>query len=97
ASAAKILPALMREPSEAVRVAAATMAGDLQVTAGEGVLLAVVSDRSLGGKTRAAALQALGTMESAKLGEGIKAAIADKDKTLLAAARQLAAKVSPAD
>jgi quinoprotein glucose dehydrogenase len=97
ASAAKIIPALLREPSEAMRIAAADMAGDLHVVASEGVLLAAVSDRSLGGKTRAAALQALGTMESPKLGDGIKAAIADHDKALLAAARQLAAKVSPAD
>lgn len=97
ASAAKILPALMREPSEAMRLAAANMAGGLHVTASENVLLAVVSDRSLGGKTRAAALRALGAMESAKLADGIKVAVADTDKPLLEAARQLAVKVSPAD
>ena len=97
ASAAKILPALMREPAEAMRLAAAEMAGGLHVKASEGVLLAVVGDKSLGGKTRAAALQALGAMDSAKLADGIKLAVADTDKPLLAAARQLAAKVSPAD
>ncbi|MEP6670471.1 MAG: HEAT repeat domain-containing protein [Chthoniobacter sp.] len=97
ASAAKILPALMREPAEALRLAAANMAGGLHVTASESVLLSVVGDKSLGGKTRAAALRALGTMESAKLADGIKVAVSDTDKPLLEAARQLAAKVSPAD
>jgi quinoprotein glucose dehydrogenase len=97
ASAAKILPSLMREPTETMRVAAASMAGGLHVTPSENVLLSVVGDKSLGGKTRAAALRALGTMESTKLAEGIKVAVADTDKTLLEAARQLAAKVSPAD
>jgi quinoprotein glucose dehydrogenase len=97
ASAAKVLPALMREPAETMRIAAAEMAGGLHLKASEGVLLAVVGDKSLGGKTRAAALQALGAMDSTKLGDGIKLAVADTDKPLLAAARQLAAKVSPAD
>jgi quinoprotein glucose dehydrogenase len=95
--ATRILPALMREPAETMRVAAAEMAGGLHVTGVEGVLLSVVGDRSLGGNTRAAALRALSEMDSAKLADGIKAAIADTDKILLAAARQLAAKVSPAD
>lgn len=97
ASAAKILPALMREPAEAMRLAAAGMAGGLRVTASQNVLLSVVGDKSLGGKTRAAALQALAAMESKKLADGIKVAVADTDKPLLEAARQLAAKVSPAD
>ncbi|EDY16272.1 heme-binding protein [Chthoniobacter flavus Ellin428] len=97
ASAAKIIPALLREPSEKMRLAAAGMAGDLHVTASQDFLLALVGDHSLGGKTRAAALRALGTMESAKLADGIKIAVADTDKPLLAAARELAVKVSPAD
>ena len=97
ASAARILPALMREPSEEMRVAAAEMAGGLHVTASEGFLLAVVEDRSLGGHTRAAALHALADMDSAKLADGIQFAVADTDKSLLEAARKLAAKVSPAE
>ena len=56
-----------------MRVAAASMAGGLHATASENVLLSVVGDKSLGGKTRAAALRALGTMESAKLSQAVKA------------------------
>jgi len=95
--AARILPALMREPAEAMRVAAAEMAGGLRVARAESVLFSVVGDRSLGGNTRAAALRALSDMDSAKLAAGIDAAVADTDKPLLEAARQLAAKVSPAE
>jgi quinoprotein glucose dehydrogenase len=96
-SAARVLPALMREPSEALRVATAQMAGNLHLTASEGVLLSIVGDRSLGGRTRAASLQALADMDSTKLASAFETAIADTDKTLLATARQLAAKISPAE
>ncbi len=96
-AAAHILPALLREPSEPLRLAAIEMAGTLKVTASESILLAAVGDQSLGGSTRAAALRALGAMDSAKLADGVKISVADTDKPLLEAARQLAAKVSPLD
>ncbi len=96
-AAAHILPALLREPSEPLRLAAASMAGALKITSSESLLLSVVGDKSLGGATRAAALRALGAMDSARLADGVKLAAADKDKLLLGAARQLAAKVSPAE
>ena len=51
---APILPALLREPSEPLRLAAAGMAGSLKIAASEGLLLAVVGDKSLGGNTRRA-------------------------------------------
>lgn len=95
AAAARILPALLREPSEPLRLAAAELAGALKVTASEGVLLAAVGDKSLGGQTRAAALRALGAMDSPKLADAIKAAATEKDQAVLEAARALAAKVSP--
>jgi putative membrane-bound dehydrogenase-like protein len=97
AATMRILPALLREPSEPLRLAAVNMAGTLKVTASESLLLATVGDRSLGGNTRAAALRALGAMDSAKLADAVKLAVADTDKPLLEAARQLAAKVSPLD
>jgi len=97
AATTRILPALLREPSEALRLAAVEMAGALKVTASESILLAAVGDKSLGGKTRAAALRALAAMDSPKLADGVKLAVADTDKPLLEAARQLAAKVSPLD
>ena len=97
ASAARIVPALLREPAEPLRLAAAEMAGSLHVTPSEGVLLAAVDDKSLGGRTRAAALQALADMDSPKLADGFKIAITATDKPLLETARRLAVKVSPAD
>jgi quinoprotein glucose dehydrogenase len=95
AATTRILPALLREPSEALRLAAINMAGVLKMAGSEGLLLAAVDDRSLGGNTRAAALRALGAMDSTRLADAVKLAVADNDPTLLAAARQLAAKVSP--
>ena len=97
AAAIRIVPALLREPAEDLRVASAAMAGSLKAIASEGVLYAAVNDRSLGGKTRAAALHALDAMDSAKLTDAFNGAIKDTDKTLLEAARRLAAKVSPAE
>ncbi len=97
AAANRIVPALLREPTEDLRVAAAELAGSLKAQPCEGVLYAAVSDRSLGGKTRAAALRALDAMDSARLADAYNSAIKDTDKALLEAARHLAAKVSPAD
>jgi quinoprotein glucose dehydrogenase len=97
AAAAYILPALLREPSEPLRLAAAEMAGALKITESEGVLLATAGDKSLGGNTRAAALRALAAMDSPKLADAVKLAVTDTDKPLVDAARQLAAKVSPLD
>jgi quinoprotein glucose dehydrogenase len=97
AGVARILPALLREPSEPLRLAAINMAGSLKATANDSLLLATVDDKSLGGKTRAAALRALGAMDSSRLAEGIKLAVLDTDKSVLEAARELAAKVSPAE
>ncbi len=97
AAAARILPPLLREPSEPLRLAAAEMAGTLKAIAGESILLSVVGDRSLGGNTRAAAIRALSAMDSSKLADAVKLALADTDGPLLAAARQLAARVSPLD
>jgi len=94
---AYILPALLREPSEPMRLAAVEIAGKLKVTAGESVLLAAVGDQSLGGRTRAAALRALAAMDSPKLADAVRLAVTDTDKPLVDAARQLAARVSPLD
>jgi quinoprotein glucose dehydrogenase len=96
-AAAHILPALLREPSELLRLAAVEMAGTLKLTASEGVLLAAAVDKSLGGHTRAAALRALSAMDSPKLADAVRLAVTDTDKPLVDAARQLAAKVSPLD
>jgi putative membrane-bound dehydrogenase-like protein len=96
-AAGRILPALLREPSEPLRLAAVEMAGTLKLIAGESVLLGAVGDKSLGGTTRAAALRALAAMESPKLADAVKLAAGEKDKALLEAARQLAAKISPLD
>jgi quinoprotein glucose dehydrogenase len=95
--AAKILPMLLREQDEAVRLAAAELAGAQKVLSAEADLLAVASDAKAGGKVRAAALRALAAMDAPGLGKAVRAALVDKDKTLLDAARALAAKASSAD
>lgn len=97
AGVARILPALLREPSEPLRLAALEMAGTLKIKPAESTLLAAVEDKSLGGNTRAAAMRALAAMDSPELEKAVKIAVSDTDKAVLETARQLAAKVSPSD
>jgi quinoprotein glucose dehydrogenase len=88
---------LLTDADESIRLAAAQVAGATLAKETEGALLGSVSDPKTGGKVRAAALRALGDMNSPKLAEGVKIALGDSDQTLLEAARKLAAKASPAD
>ncbi len=97
AAVPRILPALLREPSEDLRVAAAKMAGTLKASSSDSLLLATAGDKSLGGLTRATALQALAAMDSPRLADAVRLAATDSDKLVLEAARALAAKVSPLD
>lgn len=94
--AAEILPGLLTDKDDDVRLAAAAMAGKLKVTAAESALLAVVADAKARGPIRAAALHALDGIKSPKLSEAVTAALAEKDKDLVDAARDLAEFVSPA-
>jgi len=94
-AAAEILPALLKDADDSIRLASAQMAGSLKVAALEPVLLALASDSAASGETRAAALQALSSIESRNLAAAVRAALTENDKTLLGAARQLAAKASP--
>jgi quinoprotein glucose dehydrogenase len=92
---AGILPALLKDSDDSIRLASAQMAGSLKVAAVEPVLLALASDSAASGETRAAALRALSSIESRNLAAAVRAALTERDKTLLATARQLAAKASP--
>jgi len=94
-AAAEILPALLRDPDDSIRLASARMAGSLKIAALEPVLLSLASDSNASGETRAAALQALSSIESRNLAAAVRSALTDQDKTLLGTARQLAAKASP--
>ena len=95
-AAAVAMPALLGDASDAIRLAAAQMAGTLRVTAVQDALAQYVSAAG-SGSSRAAALRALDAMDSPRLPAAVKLALADKDKTLLEAARKLAAKASPED
>jgi quinoprotein glucose dehydrogenase len=96
-AAIQIVPVLLADPDESIRLAAAQLAGATSAKESETVLLEAVSDPNAGGKVRAAALRALGEMDSAKLSDAVKVALGDHDRTLLEAARKLAARSSPAD
>jgi len=93
--AAQIVPALLADKSDAIRLAAAELAGALKVAATEPALIAAISEAKNSGALRAAALHALHAMKSAKLTDAVTAALADKDNTLVEAARDLAESVSP--
>ncbi len=95
--AVKILSALLRDKDDAVRLAAVELAGAQKVLGAETNLLALAGDAQAGGKVRAAALRALAALDAPKLSEAVRMALGDKDKTLLEAARALAAKGSPAE
>lgn len=91
------LAALVKQPDEAIRVAAIDAAASLKATATADALLAAASDSAASGKVRAASLRALGAIDSPKLADAVKLALSSTDKEVLEAARKLAAKVSPAD
>jgi quinoprotein glucose dehydrogenase len=95
--AAQIVPVLLADANESVRLAAANLAGATSAKATDSALLSAVSDPKAGGEVRAGALRALAAMNSPKLIEAEKIALADSNKPLLEAARKLAAKASPAD
>ncbi len=96
-TATKILPALLKDRDESIRLAAAETTGAMELTALADALLAAASVATETGEIRSAALQALGAMDSPKLAEGVKLALLTDDKILLETARELAAKVSPED
>ena len=77
-AAAEILPALLKDPDDSLRLASAQMAGALKVVALEPVLLALAFDSSASGETRAAALEALSSIDSPHLGEAVRAALNEK-------------------
>lgn len=93
--ATQIVPALLADKADPIRLAAAQLAGALKTLAAEPTLLAVAADAKSSGEVRAAALRALSTMKSDKLAVAVTTALAEKDTTLLDTARELAESVSP--
>jgi quinoprotein glucose dehydrogenase len=96
-TAASILPALLKDPDEAMRLDAARTAGVLKLKPLADAVLAVAADRGEKGGIRSAALEALAAMDSPKLADGVRLALESTDKTLLETARELAGKASPED
>lgn len=94
--AAQIVPVLLAGKDDALRLASAALAGALKTSSAEAPLLALAANKTARGEVRAAALHALGAMKSSQLSTAVTAAFADKDATLLDAARRLAEVVSPA-
>jgi quinoprotein glucose dehydrogenase len=97
AELARVVSRLLGDASVAVRTATAEAAGVLKIAKADSSLTEVVADVKNPGTLRATALRALGAMDSPKLRDAVRAALGDKEKTLLEAARQLSAKASPAD
>jgi quinoprotein glucose dehydrogenase len=95
--ASEIVPVLLTDPNESVRLATANLAGATLAKGTEPALLGTVSDPKAGGEVRAGALRALAAMKSSRLSDAVKIALTDSDRSLLEAARKLAAKASPAD
>ncbi len=94
-AASPILPALLQTGEDAIRIAAAELAGALLAKSAIEPLTAIVADASAGGATRASALRALDTLNAPTLGESVQQALKAGDKELADAARKLAGKVSP--
>ncbi len=94
--AVQIVPALLTDKEDAIRLAAASLAGSLKTKAAEPALVALAGDTTAKGEVRAAALRSLEAMKSNQLAEAVNAALNDKDPALLDTARQLAESVSPA-
>jgi len=94
---AGIANALLESGSDPLRTAAANACAALGNAAAEPALTSLLADEKAGGTARAAALRALGAIKSPGIAKSVELALASKDKTLLTAARQLAAKASPGD
>jgi quinoprotein glucose dehydrogenase len=96
--AARMIPALLNDRDESIRLAVIDLAGSLRIdSASDALAKLVASNKVATSKTRVAALQALAAMDSPKLSGAVQAALAATDPRLLEAARRLAAKASPAD
>jgi quinoprotein glucose dehydrogenase len=96
--ATRVVPALLNDGDGTIRQAAAKTAGALKLTALTDTLLATLSSApNSDGPVQAAALRALDAMNSPRLTEGVKLALKSQDRTVLEAARELAAKASPED
>ncbi len=88
---------LLSDPSDAIRTAAADAAAKLRVPGAEDSLAKIVADTKNPPPIRIKALRALGAINSQKLKEAVTTALADADKTLVEAGRELSAKASPTD
>ena len=88
--------ALLGDKSDAIRIAALNAAGANKLTAAVTDIELLVAKTIASGEVRAAALRALGEMDSVRLGPAVFAALDSGDKTLAEAARKLAGKLSPA-
>jgi quinoprotein glucose dehydrogenase len=93
--AAKVVPTLLEDPSEQMRLAAANLAGALKVASAVDPLFKIIREAAAGGKVRAAALRALAAMKSPLLEEAVAIALSASDAALLEAGRKLAGQASP--
>ncbi len=94
-AASAVLPALLQPGDEAIRLAAAELAGALHANSAGDALAAIVADAKSAGTTRAGALRALDALGSPTLRDAVQQALKAGDKTLAEAARKLTGKVSP--
>lgn len=96
-AAAGVIKALLLDSRDDIRLAALAMAGSLHLDVVTETMVNLVGNSAeKSGKVRAAALQALASMESPRLTDALNTALQDNDRSLLEAARRVAAKVSPA-
>ena len=91
-----LLTSLLHDPRTAVATTTIQAIDSLKITAAAPELMAVVSDESIEGETRAQALEALDKMESPQLNAALEAAGRAKASPLKLAALQIQARRAPA-
>ncbi|WP_422931032.1 PVC-type heme-binding CxxCH protein [Singulisphaera sp. PoT] len=92
----KPLPELLRQPINAIRLAAIEALGPLPINDAGKALLEIVSDTKLKNELRVGAVQALDRLHDSHLAEAVKLAVHDKSAEVRVAGQRLLATLEPA-
>ena len=96
AALAPRITALLFQDTDAIRIASLNAMGANKLTAAADAIELLATKTGVSGEVRAASLDALAAMDSAKLGALVTASLDSPDKTLAEAARKIAGKIFPA-
>ena len=92
-----VINALLASPASKLRVLAAELAGNYRLTEAATALYELALNKTADGRSRAAALHALGQLNDSRLGDALARAASDSDETLRKEATRLRTTFHPTD